>query len=786
MKNAHRAELSLMQIVISMVLIFVSFAGFSQTFTVSNTNDAGAGSLRQAIIDANAWSGSNPQIVFNITSAATNTEAGWSWWTITLNSSLPSITKAGTQVLGFTQSQNQGIVDTDPVGTGGTVGVDQIPFPKFQRPTISINANDKTAPISVNAASVILEGFAIFNSTENTVYIQGNSGNTVIRKLFVGVLPTGNRPVADADRNNRMGIQVDANANNLVTVSNCYIGHNGRLGINGGTFSSTVLFEYNEVFESNWYGSNAHDGIDVNGVNSTVRYNLVHHVRSGNTIPVTASNSGGAGIECGSTTPSKETNFLIENNTCRDNDGPGINVINGCTKNTIRKNICFNNEVGVSITTRTGTDPASALISRNSLFDNRGTGIDINHSKISTGYDGITTNETASSGTAPFGNNRQKYPVISAAYDQGGKLYIEGTLNAEPNTLHTLEFFVNPAKDIYYGVESDFGEGKDFLLSFDLMTDAFGAADFIYESDNPGPVDYFITSVATNTTAMTTSEFSPVVAITNAGSPPLIDNYFPATGYGTLGFEDLWPSTGDYDFNDLVIDYQFKTVTTTENKVEQLDGVFIIKAFGASFKNGFGFQLSPVINAADLTVTGFSLKESYITLNANGTEAGQTKPTIIVFDNAFKEMQHPGTGIGVNTDKSAPYVTPDTVRISILFPGGVYSTSDLDIGNFNPFMIVNQNRGVEVHLPDFPPTTLMTAPLGQEDDTSDPATGRYFKTANGLPWAINIYQQTPYAIEKTPINQAFLHFVEWAVSGGTAYPNWYMDIEGYRDDSKIY
>jgi len=30
-------------------------------------------------------------------------------------------------------------------------------------------------------------------------------------------------------------------------------------------------------------------------------------------------------------------------------------------------------------------------------------------------------------------------------------------------------------------------------------------------------------------------------------------NFFPAAGYGSLAFEDLWPGKGDYDFNDLVV-----------------------------------------------------------------------------------------------------------------------------------------------------------------------------------------------------------------------------------------
>ena len=41
-----------------------------QTFTVSNINDSGAGSLRQAIVDANASTGTLDTIAFNIPAPA--------------------------------------------------------------------------------------------------------------------------------------------------------------------------------------------------------------------------------------------------------------------------------------------------------------------------------------------------------------------------------------------------------------------------------------------------------------------------------------------------------------------------------------------------------------------------------------------------------------------------------------------------------------------------------------------------------------------------------------------
>ncbi|GAB1418018.1 hypothetical protein MASR2M12_07830 [Bacteroidales bacterium] len=268
---------------------------------------------------------------------------------------------------------------------------------------------------------------------------------------------------------------------------------------------------------------------------------------------------------------------------------------------------------------------------------------------------------------------------------------------------------------------------------------------------------------------------------------PGTDILYPALGFGTLAFEDLWPAKGDYDFNDLVLDYQFRILINTSNKVQKVTGTFIIRAFGATFENGFGFQLPQTVNPADLTVSGYELSESFINLDGNGTESGQNAPTIIVYDNAYNQMPHPGVGIGVNTTPGAPYVTPDTLTITIDFKPNAVSFNELDISNFNPFLIVNKVRGHEVHLPGYKPTALVnTALFGQDDDDTKPTNGKYYVTNNNLPWAINIYEKFDYPIEKQDILAVHLKFAEWATSGGVLFPDWYKNLNGYRNNALIY
>ncbi|MFH1296461.1 MAG: LruC domain-containing protein, partial [Bacteroidota bacterium] len=266
------------------------------------------------------------------------------------------------------------------------------------------------------------------------------------------------------------------------------------------------------------------------------------------------------------------------------------------------------------------------------------------------------------------------------------------------------------------------------------------------------------------------------------------NNFFPASGNGTLAFEDLWPGQGDYDFNDLVTDYRFKMVTNASNHIVEIFGTFIIKAFGASLHNGFGFQFPTTnINQAQLEASGYQLTSGYITLGSNGLENGQAKPTFILWDDCHDLMPHPGTGTGVNTTPGASYVTPETVEIYVEFTNCSYTLAQLDIGNFNPFLMVGLTRGHEVHLPDYPPTSLVDPSwFGQAQDNSIPSQGRYYKTETNLPWAISIYESFDYPKEKADIVNAYNHFVEWATSGGSSYPDWYQNKPGYRNNSLIY
>jgi len=265
------------------------------------------------------------------------------------------------------------------------------------------------------------------------------------------------------------------------------------------------------------------------------------------------------------------------------------------------------------------------------------------------------------------------------------------------------------------------------------------------------------------------------------------NNYYPsANSVGTLAFEDLWPTKGDYDFNDIVIDYNFNQVTNGQNKVVQVKGNVIVKAIGASFDNGFGFQLS--VNPDKVaSVTGTDLQESIITLNSNGTEANQSKATIILFDNAFNELPYPGGGgTGVNTTPGSPYVQPQPQEIVINFTNPV-NLNTIGIPPYNPFLFIDGERSQEVHLINQQPTDLADlSMLGTANDDSNPTAGRYYVTNENLPFAIDIAGPFDYPVEKSEITQAHLRFSPWSESSGAIYYDWFKPMSGYRNNGKIY
>lgn len=255
--------------------------------------------------------------------------------------------------------------------------------------------------------------------------------------------------------------------------------------------------------------------------------------------------------------------------------------------------------------------------------------------------------------------------------------------------------------------------------------------------------------------------------------------------YATMAFEDLWPAQGDYDFNDLVVATYASFVTNADGLLVDFNLDFVVLAVGASLDNGFGFQLESVSPDMVASVTGAVLEQGYVAVADNGLEQGQSKAVVIVTESVNDIINRPG-GAFFNTVPGNPQGTSDTVNIVFTF-GEPVSMALVDLDYFNPFIIKNKERNIEIHLPDHPPTDLMDASLfGTYDDASNPVAGTFYVTKNNLPWGMFLVEPFNYPIEKAQIIEAYNFFSTWAESGGNVYTDWYLDYSGYRNSDAIY
>ena len=233
-------------------------------------------------------------------------------------------------------------------------------------------------------------------------------------------------------------------------------------------------------------------------------------------------------------------------------------------------------------------------------------------------------------------------------------------------------------------------------------------------------------------------------------------------GTGTIAFEDLWPSNGDYDFNDVALNYQAIAILNSDNLVVQVDFICKVKSNLAGYTNGVGIQIEGVSSSQIQNVVGAVYSENYINLNENGTEANQDKAVIIFTDNASNLLNE------------------STISISFNEP---LSTDVIGAAPFNPFIIANKIRENEIHLPYSNTSNLGNNVISVNGQNHDP-NGSYISDS-GYPWAISIIHDFKVPKESIRINEAYNLFSDWATSGGLVSKDWYKDNPGNRNDNLL-
>ncbi|MEA1875602.1 MAG: LruC domain-containing protein [Bacteroidota bacterium] len=264
------------------------------------------------------------------------------------------------------------------------------------------------------------------------------------------------------------------------------------------------------------------------------------------------------------------------------------------------------------------------------------------------------------------------------------------------------------------------------------------------------------------------------------------NNHYPAENrFGTIVAEDLWPAYGDFDFNDLVLQYHFHNMADPNNRVVKMAIDIRVMAIGASYRNGFGIEL-PISPSLIKSVSGLSENYEYVNLSSNGTESRQSNAVIVLFEDAYQILPFVGNGSGVNTVMSDPKSEPQTISIVVEFTRTL-SLAELGPEPYNPFIIIDGERGKEIHLPGKQGTDLADSSYfgGNQDDTN-PSQSKYYQSEHNLPWVLNIPSEFLHPQEKQDIIKGYNKFANWATSGGVLSTDWYTEKEGNRDLNLLY
>jgi LruC domain-containing protein len=241
--------------------------------------------------------------------------------------------------------------------------------------------------------------------------------------------------------------------------------------------------------------------------------------------------------------------------------------------------------------------------------------------------------------------------------------------------------------------------------------------------------------------------------------------FAPAEGqFALLMAEDQWPLSGDLDFNDAVVGYNYVFRLNGSSQVTQVIATLSPRAAGGIYPLGVGLRL-PVLRSSVGQVTRRIGTGAATTLTPSATDS---ELTLRVIDSLFPLFGAAGGPVN-SVDGAAP-TEAQTVEVTINFSTPV----SLNVGSapFDLFLFRVQVPGHEIHLPAYAGTSAFDAALVGTGNDATTATRRFVDTG-GMPFLLVVPLNTPHPRERQPISGLFPNIIAFAASGGNSAQDFY-------------
>ncbi|MFN0279865.1 MAG: cohesin domain-containing protein [Pyrinomonadaceae bacterium] len=650
---------------------------------VTNTNDSGSGSLRNAITCANTTGGvdtisfsipgagahtitpatvlptiTDPVIIDGYTQpgASVNTLAAGNNANLlielngtTISNSLGlHITSGGSTVRGLvinrfgTQIQLDSVggntiagnfIGTDPSGTAwATLGSGVLSG------IVANSGSNQFGGTTAAARNVIVAGSNFFSSHA----IEINGSGSIVQGNYIGTNKDGTARLGNTGRgvflanasgsNNTIGGTTGTTPGGACTgACNLISGTNEGIESNG-SGSNTVI-------QGNFIGTNATGTAAITGSNTGIRFSFLSagtgHLIGGTTASARNVISGnGGGIQMEGSTVTIQGNYIgvaTNGTSALGNAGASLylqanNTTVGGISTGAGNVIAYSGGLGLQVV------GSGISIRGNSIYSNSNLGIDL-------GSDNVTANDDKDPDTGP--NNLQNYPVVTNAAI--GSTTVGGTLNSTPGQSFSIDVYSNTACD-----PSGHGEGRTYLgTATNVITDGTtGNASFTVTVPAIA-AGQIITATATDAGG-NTSEFS--LCFTSAVSTPTATNTSTPTPTPT----DTPSISGTVTYGNAAAPPKYISNATVN---------------GTGSPNVFTTTAAPGGTAGQYTLTGFGSGSYTVSLTKT------TGVNSITSNDAARIAQHVAGTLLLTTDNQR--VTADVTN-----NGSISSTDAAQIARF--------------------------------------------------------------------------------------------------------